>query len=80
VVGTAHAITARAVAVSNDVERDPRYLTNQQDSGSELIVAILAIGRVVGTLDIEDDEVGAFDGAAIARYESVAGRAARALG
>lgn len=75
---TRHALATRAVAVSNDVEHDPRYLTNQQDSGSELIVPIVVSGRVVGTLDIEDHEVGAFDGAAIARYEALA-RVLRAL-
>jgi putative methionine-R-sulfoxide reductase with GAF domain len=37
---TAHAIAARAVALSNDVAADPRYLTNQADTGSELIIPI----------------------------------------
>jgi putative methionine-R-sulfoxide reductase with GAF domain len=61
-----------SVALSNDVARDPRYLTNQDDSGSELIVPILAEGRVVGTLDVESSDVGAFDGAAVMRYERLA--------
>jgi putative methionine-R-sulfoxide reductase with GAF domain len=69
---TAHAIAAGAVAVSNDVQRDPRYLANQADSGSELIVPIIRDGRVVGTLDVEDDCPGAFDGAAFQRYERLA--------
>ena len=69
---TAHAIAAQAVALSNDVLRDPRYLTNQTDSGSELIVPVLLDGKVVGTLDLEDARIGAFDGAAIARYEALA--------
>jgi putative methionine-R-sulfoxide reductase with GAF domain len=50
---TAHAIHAGALALSNDLSRDPRYLANQEDSGSELIVPILATGRVAGTLDVE---------------------------
>jgi GAF domain-containing protein len=69
---TAHAIRTGSVAVSNDVGRDPRYLTNQEDSGSELIVPILLEGHVVGTLDVESDKLGSFDGAAIVRYERLA--------
>ena len=69
---TAHAVRVRAVAVSNDVANDPRYLANQADSGSEVIVPALHDGRVVGTLDIESDEVGAFTGEEIACYERIA--------
>ena len=69
---TSHAVRSRAVAVSNDVAGDPRYLTNQDDSGSDLIVPVVASGRVIGTLDVESDAVGAFGGADIARYESLA--------
>src|SRR5262249_10302667 len=71
---TGHAVRAAAVAVSNDVLLDPRYLTNQDGSGSELIVPILVAGKVVGTLDIESDTIGAFGGAEIARYEEIAAR------
>lgn len=69
---TGHAVRAGAIVVSNDVRQDPRYLTNQDDSGSELIVPVLVAGRVVGTLDVESDAVGAFDGAEIMRYERLA--------
>jgi putative methionine-R-sulfoxide reductase with GAF domain len=69
---TAHAIQSRGIALSNDVSRDPRYLTNQADSGSELIVPVISSGQVVGTLDIENDTTGAFTGAAITRYEALA--------
>jgi L-methionine (R)-S-oxide reductase len=69
---TSHAIRAHAVAVSNDVSRDPRYLANQDDSGSELIVPVLDDLDVVGTLDIESGTVGAFDGRQIAWYELLA--------
>jgi putative methionine-R-sulfoxide reductase with GAF domain len=61
-----------SVALSNDVARDPRYLTNQEDSDSELIVPILVDGGVVGTLDVESDGIGSFDGAAVVRYENLA--------
>jgi L-methionine (R)-S-oxide reductase len=70
---TAHAIRTGALALSNDVSRDPRYLANQEDSGSELIVPILADGRVAGTLDVESDRTGAFGASSILDYERLAG-------
>jgi GAF domain-containing protein len=69
---TAHAIHAGALALSNDVSHDPRYLANQEDSGSELIVPILADGRVVGTLDVESDRTGAFGGSSALDCERLA--------
>ena len=69
---TSHAVRAAAIAVSNDVASDARYLTNQDDSGAELIVPIVVGGAVVGTLDVESDAVGAFDGARISDYERLA--------
>jgi L-methionine (R)-S-oxide reductase len=69
---TGHAIPARAIAMSNDVRRDPRYLTNQDDSGSELIVPVTVAGQVVGTLDVESDLIGAFGATEIAQYERLA--------
>jgi putative methionine-R-sulfoxide reductase with GAF domain len=70
---TAHALRAKAPALSNDVANDPRYLANQDDSGSELIVPVVRDGQVVGTLDAESGEVGAFDGVSIAQLERCAG-------
>ena len=46
--------------VSNDVARDPRYLTALASTGSELIVPIIVGDRVVGTLDVEDERTDAF--------------------
>jgi len=69
---TGHAVRTNSVALSNDVGRDPRYLVNQDDSGSELIVPVIQAGRSVGTLDIESDTVGAFGGAEITQYEEAA--------
>jgi GAF domain-containing protein len=69
---TAHALRTRALALSNDVANDSRYLSNQDDSGSELILPVLHEGRVVGTLDVESDQIGAFDGERIADYENLA--------
>jgi len=58
---TAVAIRARSTIVSNDVANDPRYLTNQESTGSELIVPVLVGGEVVGTLDVEDAATQAFE-------------------
>lgn len=69
---TGHAVRARSLAVSNDVGSDPRYLANQPDSGSELILPVIVGGHVVGTLDVESDTLGAFEGAEIIRCERLA--------
>lgn len=69
---TAHAVRTRAPALGNDVANDPRYLANQDDSGSELILPVVHGGQVVGTLDVESDEIGAFDGPSIAELEGCA--------
>ena len=60
---TGAAIVARDVVVSNDVATDPRYLTNSETTGSELIAPVLAGSLVLGTLDLESDRVGAFSDA-----------------
>jgi L-methionine (R)-S-oxide reductase len=57
---TGAAIRSRGTVLSNDVANDPRYLTNQESTGSELIIPVLLDGRVVGTLDIEDAKTNAF--------------------
>jgi L-methionine (R)-S-oxide reductase len=69
---TSHAVHAHAIALSNDVRRDPRYLTNQDDSGSELILPVTVAGHVIGTLDVESDLIGAFGAREISRYEQLA--------
>ena len=57
---TAAAIESRESVVSNDVSRDPRYLMALASTGSELIVPVVVGGRVVGTLDVEDERTDAF--------------------
>jgi L-methionine (R)-S-oxide reductase len=57
---TGAAIASRCSVVSNDVGSDPRYLAALESTGSELIVPVLVEGRVVGTLDVEDERTGAF--------------------
>ena len=51
---------------------DRRYLTNQESTGSELIVPVLDGGAVVGTLDIEDERTGAFTADDQALFEDLA--------
>jgi putative methionine-R-sulfoxide reductase with GAF domain len=69
---TGAAIASRSSVVSNDVARDPRYLTALQSTGSELILPVLVEGRVVGTLDVEDERIGAFDDDDQALFEQLA--------
>jgi putative methionine-R-sulfoxide reductase with GAF domain len=69
---TSHAIRSQRPIVSNDVAHDPRYLANQDDSGSELIVPVLAEGQVAGTLDVESERTGACHAAAVREYEQLA--------
>jgi putative methionine-R-sulfoxide reductase with GAF domain len=57
---TATAISTGQTVVSNDVAQDPRYLTALASTGSEMIVPVTSGGRVVGTLDIEDEKTNAF--------------------
>ena len=58
---TGVAISSRQIVVSNDVARDDRYLSAFATTGSELIAPILGDeGVPIGTLDLEDAEVGAF--------------------
>jgi L-methionine (R)-S-oxide reductase len=69
---TGAAIRTRSTVVSNDVASDPRYLTNQASTGSEMIVPVLRDGVVVGTLDVEDAATDAFDDEDRVLFESLA--------
>jgi len=69
---TGAAVLACASVHSNDVANDPRYLTNQESTGSELIVPVLDGDAVVGTLDIEDERTGAFAADDQALFEDIA--------
>jgi L-methionine (R)-S-oxide reductase len=70
---TGAAVRSGSTVVSNDVATDPRYLTNQDTTGSELIVPILIAGAVVGTLDVEDPRTSAFEESDVRRFERLAG-------
>ncbi len=55
------AVAAGDVVISQDVARDPRYLTAFATTGSEAIVPVLTGNRqVVGTIDVESDRLNAF--------------------
>jgi L-methionine (R)-S-oxide reductase len=54
------AIRQRATVVSNHVAADPRYLVALESTGSEMIVPVIVDGEVVGTVDVEDEQPGAF--------------------
>jgi L-methionine (R)-S-oxide reductase len=70
---TGAAIGARETVVSNDVARDPRYLTALASTGSELIVPVIVGDRVVGTLDVEDERTDAFGDDDRRLFEHIAG-------
>ena len=44
-----------------DVNADPRYLACFASTRSEIVVPIFAEGRVVGEIDVDGDQPGAFD-------------------
>ncbi|HJP61554.1 MAG TPA: GAF domain-containing protein [Gemmatimonadaceae bacterium] len=54
------AVSTRKAVIANDVSRDPRYLTTLGGTRSEMVVPILLDNRVVGTVDVESDEINRF--------------------
>ena len=54
------AVDTRAAVIANDVSRDPRYLTTLGGTRSEMVVPVLLDGKVVGTIDVESDEINRF--------------------
>ena len=63
----------------NDVKRDPYYREWYADVRSELTTPLVHGGRVIGTLDLEGTEVGAFTGDHVRLVEALAGAAAIAI-
>ena len=55
-----------------DVSADPRYLTNQDDSGSELSAPVVIRGEVMGTLDVEHERTDAFHHDDVLLFERLA--------
>ncbi len=59
--------------VSNDVSQNPYYVRNaNEDTKSELAVPIESGGRVIGVLDLQSDELDAFDETDVMLMETLA--------
>lgn len=69
---TGAAISQQATVISNDVARDPRYLVALESTGSEMIVPVIVDGKVVGTVDVEDERTGAFSSEDQQLFEMIA--------
>ena len=69
---TGAAISQQATVISNDVTRDPRYLVALESTGSEMIVTVIVDGRVVGTVDVEEERTGAFSSEDQELFEEIA--------
>lgn len=70
---TADAVSTGRIVVCNDVRNDPRYLTALESTGAEIIVPVTdSTGQVVGTLDVESEQIDAFDNATCRGLERVA--------
>ena len=63
----------------NDVEGDPYYLEWYEDVRSELATPLFYSGRVIGTLNLESTQVGAFTDDHVRLVEALAGAAAVAI-
>ena len=72
---TSRAIAEKKTVNVGDVASDPNYLTALDSTRAEIIVPILdhAGRRVIGTIDVESQQLHAFDGTAQALLEGCAG-------
>jgi len=68
--------TAETVIV-DDVSKDPRYLACFPETKSEIVVPIIRDGKVLGEIDIDGEEIGAFNSADRAFLEALANRLSR---
>ena len=68
------AVASRSTVVSNDVTKDPRYLTAFGSTQSEIIVPVIELrsNRVLGTLDVESEQKVAFTAEDQAELEACA--------
>jgi len=66
--------------IVDDVRAVPEYLACFLETRSEVVVPILSSGTVIGEIDIDGNEVGAFDGSDRAFLEAVARKLTDALG
>jgi L-methionine (R)-S-oxide reductase len=65
--------------IVDDVRSDPEYLACFLETRSEIVVPIRDAGSVVGEIDIDGNEVGAYDGSDRAFLERVAGKLGAAV-
>jgi GAF domain-containing protein len=54
------AVAQAETVIVDDVNADPRYLACSIETKSEIVVPIRAHGRIVGEIDIDSHELGAF--------------------
>ena len=66
------AATQKATIIVDDVNLDPRYLACSIETRSEIVVPIMDGGRVLGEIDIDSDQRGAFGAADRELLEAVA--------
>jgi PAS domain S-box-containing protein len=65
---------------SNDVSKDPHYVRKaEEDTRSELAVPIKSGRKVIGVLDLQDDELGAFDEIDMTTMETLSTQIAKAI-
>ena len=55
------AATHKETIVVDDVNADPRYLACFTTTRSEIVVPIFAEGQVIGEIDIDGSDIGAYD-------------------
>lgn len=63
-----------ATVIVDDVRSAPEYLACFRETRAEIVVPIRAGGRVVGEIDIDGNEVGAYDASDRAFLEAVAAK------
>ncbi|HEV2429136.1 MAG TPA: GAF domain-containing protein [Thermoplasmata archaeon] len=69
---------ARSIVVA-DVRTAPEYLACFRETRAEVVVPVGTADGVLGEIDIDGNEVNAFDASDVAFLEQVAGRLARVL-
>jgi PAS domain S-box-containing protein len=75
-----YAAASGETQLSNDVSTDPHYVRKaEEDTRSELAVPLKSGDRVIGVLDLQDDELGAFDGLDVTTMETLATQIAAAI-
>ncbi|MGD2104772.1 MAG: GAF domain-containing protein [Anaerolineae bacterium] len=77
---TGHAAATGQTQLSNDVSRNPHYVRKATEhTRSELAVPIKSGDRVIGVLDLQDDEYDAFDDLDVTTLETLGTQIAAAI-